>query len=248
MKKTLIAFATAVTMCFSAHAQLTDWGARVGFGSASVVDDLLTKSPVLSFEMGGYVNYGFEEMAAFWADNLFLQGGLNFQRRGCNFEQVWTDARSYREGFYHLWYAELPVLIGWKTELPLQSPDHYINFYVGPSVSVGLFGRIWDRHVTPGYPQLSVNYDTFESSDKSDRQAFKHVRRFDVSSRIGIGYKYHQLTVDLFWQHGFIALMRESDVLRTLDDNSNNKPNDLNSYTGTNNAFTLSVGYTLPLR
>lgn len=239
-------------MGISAHAQFTDWGVRFGLGAATISDDLLTRSPIMAMDMGGYFNYGFQNSSAFWSDNLYLQMGMNYIRRGARFEQVWPMQRSYREGFYHLNYIEIPVLAAWKMELPLREADHYASFYVGPAFNVGLFGRIWDRHVTPGFPQTSVNYDTYESSNPSDKKAFKHMRRFDISSRIGIGYKHNTLTVDLFWEHGFIALMEEEDVLRTLDSQNNtnttNTVDNINPYTGVHNALVLSVGYTLPLR
>ncbi|MBQ2508616.1 MAG: PorT family protein [Bacteroidales bacterium] len=256
MKKGIIILSLALTMGFSAFAQFTDWGVRFGLGAATISDDLLTRSPVCAMDLGGYVNYGFENTAAFWADNLYLQLGANIVRRGARFEQVWELQRSYREGFYHLNYFEIPVLAAWKMELPFAEAEHYANLYVGPALGVGFFGRIWDRHVTPGFPQTSVNYDTYESQNRSDKKAFKHMRRFDISSRIGIGYKHNTLTVDLFWEHGFISLMKEQDVLRTLDaqstennnNNNNNTDNNINPYTGVNNALVLSIGYTLPLK
>lgn len=261
MKKLYILFTTLFVLTLPTHAQFTDWGVRFGLGPTTISDELLTKTPIVGFDLGGYVNYGFEEIASAWSDNLFLQFGFNVTRRGANFEQELVASRSYREGFYHLYYAEIPITIGWKMELPITQPDHYVSIFAGPAISVGLFGKLWDRQVTPGYPQNTVNFDTYWSSNKDDHRAFQHMRRLDISSRIGIGYKHQNYTVHLIWDHGFIPLMRKGDVLRdlaiqnnggstTYTDSQGNTVtlDERNSYTGRSNALILSVGYTLPMK
>ena len=110
-------------------------------------------------------------------------------------------------------------------------------------------------------PQSSNNYDTFVTGDKDDRASYKHLRRIDVGLILGVGYQWHNVTVDLYMDHGFIALMKKDDVLapfdQTQNQNQNNqdgnntqtntKPKDRNAYTGTNNAFMLAIGYQLPI-
>lgn len=263
MKKVLIISIVAVLAGFSAQAQFTHKGIRLGLGTASVADDLLTRTPVMGANLGAYVNYGFENAQSFWADNLYLQFGAQFARRGTKFEQVWENMRSYREGYYHNYYLEIPVTAGWRYELPIAQPGHIANFYFGPCFDLGLFGRSWDRHITPGNPQTTINYDTYVTGDKDSRRSFKAMRRIDASLVMGIGYQHNNITIDLFWEHGFVPLMKESDVLRQLaidqnggsteqtitDGDGNNSTITLsnrNAYTGTNQAFILCIGYQLP--
>lgn len=265
MKKVLIILTMSLLMGISAQAQFTHYGARIGFGAATISDDLLTRSPILGMNVGGYVNYGFENAQSFWADNFYLQLGLNITRRGSNFEQEWIGMKSYREGYYHTWYVEIPVTACWRYELPIAEPGHIINFYAGPAIGVGMFGRLWDRQVTPGNPQTSINYDTYITGSKDSRRAFKSMRRLDASLVLGVGYQRRNITVDLYWEHGFVPLQKESDVLRqlyisqnggnqtvtTTDEDgttSNTTLSNRNAYTGTNQAIILCIGYQLPLK
>lgn len=259
MKKVLFLIALSAIMASSAMAQLTHKGIRFGLGPSYVNDDQLTSLPVIGANLGVYANYGFENAQSFWADNLYLQFGFNLTRRGTHFEQVLENIRSYRQGTFRNYYAEIPVMACWRYELPTLEPDHYLNFYVGPVLSVGLFGRYHDRCITPGYPQSAMNYDTYLSSNKDDRRSFKNIRRLDCSVQLGVGYKHGNITIDLIWEHGFVPLMREDDVLRQLvisqnggntnytnPDGSSSNLSNRNAYCGTNQAFLLCVGYQLP--
>lgn len=261
MKKALFLLIAALLMAHSAQAQLTHNGIRFGLGAAYVADDFLTSSPIMGGDLGVFVNYGFENAQAFWADNLYLQLGFNFTRRGTNFKDIRPLERSYRHGYFHNYYAEIPILAAWRWELPIAQPEHYLNFYAGPVVSLGLFGTYKDRKVTPGMPQSTANYDTFLSSNKNDRRSFQHLRRIDASLQLGVGYKHNNLAFDLFWQHGFVPLMNVDDVLRTLaieqnggsttvtnDDNTTTTLSNRNSYTGTSEAFILCVSYIMPMQ
>lgn len=258
MKKILTLLAFAFLLQIPAKAQFVDYGFRLANGASYVADDLLTHTPILGFSIGGYVDYMFTEWKNPWAENIFLQTGLNITRRGTNFQQVFVNMLSIRQGFFHNWYAQIPVIAGFKYEIPQLPAGNYVNFFLGPTVSVGLFGQLLDRQVTPGMPQASNNYDTFVTGSKDDRSSFKNLRRFDVGLILGVGYQWHNFTFDLYMDHGFIALMKKEDVLAPFDqsqnqnnqnDNSQNntKPKDRNAYTGTNNAFMLAIGYQLPI-
>lgn len=258
MKKILTLLAFAFLLQISAKAQFVDYGFRLANGASYVADDLLTHTPILGFSIGGYVDYMFTEWKNPWAENIYLQTGLNITRRGTNFQQVFVNMLSIRQGFFHNWYAQIPVIAGFKYEIPQLPAGNYVNFFLGPTVSVGLFGQLLDRQVTPGMPQASNNYDTFVTGSKDDRSSFKNLRRFDVGLILGVGYQWHNFTFDLYMDHGFIALMKKEDVLAPFDqtqnqNNQNNssqnntKPKDRNAYTGTNNAFMLAIGYQLPI-
>lgn len=258
MKKILTLLAFAFLLQIPAKAQFVDYGFRLANGASYVADDLLTHTPILGFSIGGYVNYMFTEWKNPWAENIYLQTGLNITRRGTNFQQVFVNMLSIRQGFFHNWYAQIPIIAGFKYEIPQLPAGNYVNFFLGPTVSVGLFGQLLDRQVTPGMPQASNNYDTFVTGSKGDRSSFKNLRRFDVGLILGVGYQWHNFTFDLYMDHGFIALMKKEDVLAPFDqtqnqNNQNNnsqnntKPKDRNAYTGTNNAFMLAIGYQLPI-
>ena len=105
-------------------------------------------------------------------------------------------------------------------------------------------------------PQSSNNYDTYVTGTKDDRNSFKHMRRIDVGLILGVGYQWRNFTFDIYMDHGFIALMKKDDVLAPFDQvqsndptqpQQNNTPADRNAYTGTNQAFMISIGYQLPI-
>lgn len=253
MKKIFTIVAFAMLLQFSANAQFVRYGAQVGLGVAYVSDDLLTRSPILGVSLGGYADYMFTNWKNPWSENIYLRTGLNINRRGTTFEQVRSDMRSYREGFYHNWYAQIPVIVGFKWEIPQLPAGNFVSVYLGPTFNVGMFGKLWDKCVTLGSPQLSGNYDTFVSTNKDDRRSFKHMRRLDASIILGVSYQWHNFTFDLYLDHGFVALMKKDDVLNGVVYN-NEEPTeesksggDRNSYTGTNQAIMFGIGYQLPI-
>lgn len=242
-------------LCGVAQAQLTHYGARVALGASVVSDDLLTTTPIVGGNLGGFANFSLPNSTSAFSDNLYFQTGLYLTRRGSHFEQVLKGMKSYREGAYRAWYAQIPVLVCWRWEMPLDVADQYLNFYVGPALNVGLFGDLWDRQVTPGYPQESVNYDTHITGTKDDRKIFKNIRRIDVSLTAGVGYQHGNFTYDFYWDHGFVPLRKETDVLNALERSNyeqttttTTKPKERNSYTGVHNIFMVGIGYLVPLQ
>lgn len=257
MKRIITLLAFVLLAVIPLKAQFVNYGARLGNGVSYVSDDLLTKSPIFAFSLGGYAEYMFTEWKNPWSENIYIQVGLNFIRRGTNFQQVFVESLSVRKGYFHNWYAQIPVICGFKYEIPQLPAGNFAKFYLGPTLSVGLFGTHWDRQVTPGMPQSSNNYDTFVTGSSDDRKSFKTIRRIDAGLILGIGYQWHNFTFDLYMDHGFVALMSKDDVLALFDQTSgtgetgstpgNTTPQNRNAYTGTNHAFLLSVGYQLPI-
>lgn len=253
MKKlfTLVAFAILVSV--SANAQFVRYGGRLGLGASYVTDDLLTTTPIMGVNLSGYVDYMFSNMQNPWADNIYLQSGLNIIRRGTNFEQVFVDMRSIRQGFFHNWYVQVPILAGFKYEIPQLPAENFVSFYIGPAVSFGVIGRYKDRQVTPGMPHISNNYDTYITMGSDAKKSFTHITRLDVGIILGVGYQWHNFTFDFHVDHGLVALMQKDDVLYPLDNpvDENGNPTatgkPTNAYTGTNQTFMLSVGYQLPI-
>ncbi len=254
MKRLYILLLSLLMAGSVAQAQLTHYGARIGLGASFVSDDLLTKAPIVGGDLGGFLNFSLPGRNNAFADNLYFQTGLYLTRRGTRFDQEFVGMRSYREGRYIAYYAQLPILVAWRWEMPLAVADQYLNFYFGPTFNVGLFGDMWDRRITPGYPQTSVNYDTHVTGGPDADKIFKHISRFDVSLKVGFGYQFGNFTYDFYWDHGFVTLKKEPDVLNNLDrdnfENGNNadatKPKERNGYTGVNNIFMISIGYMIP--
>lgn len=255
MKKIIVLLALVAAVQMPMKAQFVHYGAQVAGGISYVADDQLTSSPVFAFTIGGYVDYMFTEWKNPWSENIYLRAGLNINRRGTNISQDLTLMNSMRRGFYHNFYAQIPIIVGFRYELPQLPAGNYINIFIGPSFNVGLFGRRWDRQVTLQMPQESRNYDTYITGTKDDRASFKHIRRLDASVLFGVGYQWHNITVDLYLDHGFVPLVKMSDVLAPYDEVQNITEENMtpqqkaerNAYLGTNQAFMISIGYQLPI-
>lgn len=231
-----------------AQAQFGNYGVKVGVGMATVDDDLSSKSPILGASVGGYINYTFAQSESVLAETFFLQTGLNLTRRGGNFQEVLENGASlmFREGYYHSYYLQLPILACVHYELPIRASGHVVGVFLGPSVSFGLFGRYGDRRITPSVTSTAANYDVNFNGSADDRQVFNHINRLDVSAIIGISYEYKRLSASLYVDHGFLATSEGDDILRIIENNqSGSNKVDVKIPNGHNIAFMLSVGYSL---
>ena len=231
-----------------AQAQFGNYGVKVGVGMATVDDDLSSKSPILGASVGGYINYTFAQSESVLAETFFLQTGLNLTRRGGNFQEVLENGASmmFREGYYHAYYIQLPILACVHYELPIRASGHVVGVFLGPAVSFGLFGRYGDRRITPSVTSTAANYDVNFNGSADDRQVFNHINRLDVSAIIGISYEYKRLSASLYVDHGFLATSEGDDILRIIENNqSGSNKVDVKIPNGHNIAFMLSVGYSL---
>lgn len=235
-----------------ARAQFDDYGVKFALGTATLADDLGTKSPILGVNMGGYVNFTFKHSPTVLSEIFYLQTGLNLVRRGNRFEEVYEhdNTLSHREGYHHSYYVQLPILAGVHMELPIREPGHVVGFFLGPAVSYGLFGRYADRMITPGYTTRAANYDVHFSGTADDRKLFNHIKRLDVSAILGLSYEHGPYTFSLFVDHGFIAVSEGTDVLTSILNNlggntNNNNNSNIDIPDGNNNAVMLSVSYKL---
>lgn len=229
-----------------AQAQFADYGVRAGLGVATISDDLSTKSPILGAGVGGYINYTFVNTQTIFGEFVYLQSGLNLNRRGSNFHEVLENENtmSVRDGYYHAYYLQLPLLVGFRLELPIRQSGHIAGIIAGPAFNVGLFGRYKDRMVSPGNPSSIANYDnsiintpSFTISDnmseaevaavraaevaakaeaRRQRAVFNHLRRLDVGVVVGFTYEYGPWSAMLYMDHGFIATSTEPDILRII--------------------------------
>lgn len=249
MKK--IVFIAALVSIFNFHfsicqAQFGDYGVKAGIGLATINDDLSTKSPILGATVGGYINYTFVQSESVLEETFFLQTGLNLMRRGSNFEEVLENGASlmYREGYYHAYYLQLPILACVHYELPIRSRGHVVGFYLGPAVSFGLFGRYGDRRITPGVTSPAANYDVNFNGSDEDRQVFNHLNRLDISAVIGLSYEYKRFTASFYIDHGFMATSEGVDILRIIENGAGSNIN-VKIPNGNNVSYMLSVSYSL---
>lgn len=227
----------------SAHAQFGQYGVRAGVGIATMDDDLTTVSPILGATVGGYINFTFAKSESVLAETFYLQTGLNLNRRGSVFEEHPEKGSRlmYRHGFYHAYYLQLPILACVQYELPIRASGHIVGFYVGPTVSYGLFGRFADRMITPGVESTAVNYDLDFNGTAEQRKVFNHLNRLDVSLMLGLTYQYKRFTASLYLDRGFLATSEGDDILRIIEGTTV----DTKIPNGHNVAYMLSVSYAL---
>ena len=230
-----------------ASAQFGDYGVRAGIGLATMDDDLTSSTPILGASIGGYINYTFAQSESVLEETFYLQSGLNLVRRGGNFQEVLENGASlmFREGFYHAYYIQLPILVCVHYELPIRASGHVVGFYLGPQVSFGLFGRYGDRRITPSIPSPGANYDVNFNGSSADRQVFNHINRFDVGAIVGLSYEYKKLTASIYIDHGFLATSEGDDILRIIENGTSSSKVDVKIPNGHNVAYMLSLSYKL---
>ena len=222
------------------------FGAKAGLGYATITDDLSTKSPILGATVGGFANLTFAKSQSMLAEIFYLQTGLNLNRRGSNFQVVMErdNTLSIREGYYHAYYAQIPILACVHMELPIRKAGHIVGVYLGPTINVGLFGRCKDRLVSPGISSYTGNYDLDIHGSAHDRAVFSHLKRFDLSAIVGASYEYKNYVVNLYVDYGFLPTSEETDIIRVIENSSNSGSNiKIEIPNGYNIAYMLSVGY-----
>jgi hypothetical protein len=248
MKKILFIAALVSIFNFQFSTCRAQWqfGAKAGLGYATITDDLSTKSPILGATVGGFANLTFAKSQSMLAEIFYLQTGLNLNRRGSNFQVVMErdNTLSIREGYYHAYYAQIPILACVHMELPIRKAGHIVGVYLGPTINVGLFGRCKDRLVSPGISSYTGNYDLDIHGSAHDRAVFSHLKRFDLSAIVGASYEYKNYVVNLYVDYGFLPTSEETDIIRVIENSSNSGSNiKIEIPNGYNIAYMLSVGY-----
>lgn len=248
MKKIALLILVGLTGAMVARAQFGGYGVKAGLGMATISDDLGAKSPVLAANIGGYINYTFQQSESVFAEVFYLQTGLNLVRRGGNFEEVMERGAtlSIRTGYYHSYYLQLPILAGLHYELPIREAGHVVGLYLGPVVSFGVFGGYGDRKITPGIASPSANYDVNFNGTDADRKLFNHINRLDIGATIGLTYERQRLTLSLFIDRGFLATSDGDDILRIIQNRQQQSSDvDVKIPDGHNIAYMLSISYQL---
>lgn len=226
-----------------ANAQFGDYGVKAGIGLATMNDDLSTSAPVLSASLGGFINYTFAKSESVLEETFFLQTGLNLTRKGSNFQEHLENGASlmFREGYYHAYYLQLPILACVHYELPIRARGHVVGLFAGPAVSFGLYGRFRDRKITPSVTSTAENYDI------TDTKVFKSNRmnRWDVSAIVGVSYEYKWINASFYIDHGFLATSEGVDILRVIEAGGSANPNKFKIPNGNNVAYMFSLSYSL---
>ena len=237
MKKILIVLALFVSLSVTARAQFLNFGVRGGVGMAVHLDDLADNSPIMAANLGGFVTFGFTNSQSLLAENFNLQTGLNLIRRGSNFQEVLEGIMSIRQGNFDAWYVQLPVLAVFRYELPIREPGHHALLSIGPAVSYGLFGTLYDKKITPRLPQSDWNYDISDP-------VFNTLKPLDVSILFGLGYEYQDLSLMLQLDYGMMAVSSSRDALNISQESQQIKDVPI----GSNFALLLTLGYQFPIR
>jgi len=245
MKKTILLLVFSFYLLVPAvRSQFLNYGFRVGTGMGVYVDDISKNSPILAFNLGGFVNFGFTGGQSLVAENFMLQSGLNVVCRGSRFNDALEKGLSLSidDGYYKAWYLQLPILATVRYELLIRDPGHYILFQVGPAVSFGILGQYHERKISPYMPQITWNYEEYGDAFSNEHNP---LNRLDVGAIIGVGYERHDLSVMLHLDYGFLAVAKDDDILKQAAD-----PDDKKAYVpgGNNLALILSVGYQIPFR
>lgn len=243
MKKILLVSALFLALVPAGRAQFLNYGFRAGTGMAVYVDDISFNSPIMAFNLGGFVNFGFTGGQSLVSENFLLQSGLNIVCRGSNFRDVLEKGLSLSldEGYYRAWYVQLPILATIRYELLIRDPGHYILFQVGPAFSFGVIGQYHERKISPYMPQRTWNYEDNGDAFNNDHHP---LNRFDIGAILGVGYERHDLSVMLHLDYGFMAVTKDPDILKQGTDENSKAfvPG------GNNLALVLSVGYQIPFR
>lgn len=233
-----------------ARAQFGDYGVRFGLGHSTIEDDITTESGLLGVGIGGYINYHFT--GTVFEEFFYLQSGININRRGCSFLDVFENGMTYREGYIHAWYAQIPILVGVHFELPIREVGHTVGFFLGPAFNIGLFGPYSERKITPFVSAPEANYDLRVNGTAADRDVFSHINRFDLSAMLGLTYERGPLTYSVFIDRGLLATSTGVDVLRVLENNLNSSNNNNNGQeinvnipNGNNLSYMFAVSYKL---
>lgn len=244
MKKILVILTLFVAFATSVQAQFTDFGFRGGIGIASHTDDLANNGPVLGFDMGAFIDFGFTGSQSLLADVLSIQTGVNIVHRGSTYEEVLEQILSVRQGSYSAWYVQVPVLAAFRMELPVREPGHIGLLNIGPAVNFGVMGQKNEIIFTHGYPQEDWNHKI------SGENVFNTLERFGVSFLLGVGYEYQDLQVMLHLDYGMTATRYDDDALAGSQTDPSGAVIDQPKKVpmGNNCALLLTVGYKFPIR
>lgn len=219
MKKILLSLLLVALLTPAARAQFTDFGMRTTFGISSFTDDITHYSPVFGANIGGFINYKFLDVRSYWARHFFLEGGFNLVRRGAKFDEHTETGLDLcvTEGYYHAYGVQLTALACWRQELPVRQAGHYIRGFIGPGFTFGVVGNYRVHRVHPFRPNETENYDNYVDLPKESRRVFRYISRPDVNVVAGVGYQRMSWAIDLYVDHGFIAVNKTDDALRTLE-------------------------------
>lgn len=172
MKKFLFAVAGLLafsTMSFAQKASAGDFnvGITVGGGLSNVRVENKSDSqkPIANIQGGLVFDYAF-------VDNMFLEGGVTFQRKGCKYK---TEVGSYTsKTTSNMFYVEIPVTYNYRINIG----DFGLIPQAGPYVGIGVGGK--SKHTS------DIPMDVTDGT-KTDVFGDNGAKRLDFGLRLGAG-------------------------------------------------------------
>jgi hypothetical protein len=163
----------------------------------------------VGFVGGIVVDYNFNR-------NVFLRSGLDFSMKGAKYD-FYNEVPSpsgngstvyQSKNKYRLNYLELPVLIGYRTDIADQTKA-YIN--VGPYFAYGVYGK--GKSETDSYPLGGSQVNPMHSDIKYDSFGQIGLKKFDFGISGSIGVEYSKYFINLNYEYGFINAYKGSDYM-----------------------------------
>jgi hypothetical protein len=186
MKKTILTAALALAAIFgtNSYAQTSSaqLGVKGGINFANFTGDADGAKAKVGFNLGLTVDY---KLAA----SVYLLSGLEYTLKGCKVEE---SGASVSLG---LGYIQLPVHIGYKTEI---SQGTNLVLHAGPYFAYAAKGTLKSGGV-------SVNW-----FDENVDDIFKP-KRFDAGLGIGAGLEFGKIAVGLGVDYGLLDIDKSSD-------------------------------------
>lgn len=188
MKKVFLTLAVVALFVVSASAQISI-GARAGLNLANVSGDVEDNSMLIGFQVGGVADIAF-------SDALSLQTGLLLSQKGATYD-MGGDITAKASVFY----LEIPIHAVYGLELG----GNTLQFFAGPYVGVGLFGKI-----NPSEGD-AVDFD-FMSDIPADYEYEKMpMQRLDYGLNFGAGYKLNNIQIQAQYGLGLANLNPKFD-------------------------------------
>ena len=152
------------------------------------------------------------------ADEFFLQSGLIFKQKGVRVEgdipaydgYYYSEPAYTFKGKYSFFYLDIPINGMYKLELD----DHFLLFYTGPSVNIGLSGQL--KGTAEYYDgEEEKGKDSFEWGNDENTDIY---RRLELGWTFGLGFQFEELLqFRVSYNHGLnnISTYQEEDEYMT---------------------------------
>lgn len=196
----------------AAYAQWKNVSFVAGMGVGYADDDLFDNSPVLSWQAGISADRYFRQRS-YAAQHLFFRTGIGIASTGSRFRMVSDYGCGERKGKYDVVSIKVPLRIGWCANMDNMKNQKKVLVWVGPSLMIGVGGRMSDSLHLGRYEGVDYNSD-YSWSEIRKRGC---LRTIDVSMDIGVELVCGRFVVGLEWGMGLVPLRPRSDALQFID-------------------------------